>query len=197
MNHFRSRRFLAVAVAVASMFVASCAAAPAPTDIHPSNPITFTGIGGVYPGQTAAKAASFGFPTPSGGDTDPSSTCRTSRHNTYRDVSVILDGPSSTKLTVAAMYVRDPQFATSSGMKVGTSLTALKRQYGSSLGVFSPNWSANYTLGGHPVQALYSKVAVVINSNTWGLTYYLDSTDKVQVIKISKVNWLGDDEGCV
>ena len=63
MNHFRSRRFLAVAVAVASMFVASCAAAPAPTDIHPSNPITFTGIGGVYPGQTAAKAASFGFPS--------------------------------------------------------------------------------------------------------------------------------------
>jgi hypothetical protein len=82
-------------------------------------------------------------------------------------------------------------------MKVGTTLSQLRAQYGSKLGVYTPDWDANYTIDGHPVSALYSKVAVVTNSNTWGITFELDSNDKVRTIKISKVDWLGDDEGCV
>lgn len=186
-----------MSILVAAFIVGACAPAPPPaTDIHPANPITFTGIGGVYPGQLATNAAKFGFPIPAGGDTFPTTICRTSRHTTYPDVSVIMDGASATKLIVAAMYISDPAFATSSGMRVGVTETQLRNNYGSALKVFRQNWEGDYQISGHPVGAYYHDVAVILHEDR-GITFYLDSDHKVTEIKVSKVDWLGDDEGCV
>ena len=186
-----------MSIIVVAFVVGACAPAPPPaTDIHPANPITFTGIGGVYPGQLATNAATFGFPVPKYGDIDYNTMCRTSAHTIYPDVSVIMDGPSKSELRIAAMYIRDPAFATSSGMRVGVTETQLRNNYGSALKVFRMNWEGGYQIAGHPVGAYYHDVAVILHEDR-GITFYLDSDHKVTEIKVSKVDWLGDDEGCV
>ena len=61
-----------MSIFVAAFIVGACAPAPPPaTDIHPANPITFTGIGGVYPGQLATNAATNAHSIHRGGARSP------------------------------------------------------------------------------------------------------------------------------
>ena len=178
--------------------------ATAPTSVVPaSDPLSpgvveFTGIGQLRLDRPLTDFSGW----PSSFDLGPSCGNLTANDTSWDIAQARVTDDGTGVLRVDAVYTYDPRYRTAEGMGVGSTISELRTTYGDRLREATPELLPDGRPAiTEPPYAHYAPLAAVFDGEN-AITFWLGGVDGARIgevvsaVKVSHVDFAGDDEGC-